>query len=355
MKRILAAVLVGFVVKGHAEETGAAFLKISPSVSAEALGGLNPASVTGSQALGVNPGAIGGTAKYELTSGLATMMGESAYGTVGGTLRKSESLTLGAQAAYLTSGSLEGRDANGNQTREFKGTDMAAGVSVNWRRETLGLGATIKGVRQELGDLKSNTATAFDVGGQLEVGNVTWGAAALNLGGKLQFEGGKVEKLPVIYSLGASVPLGGGLRGMGSLLKIGEETIGSGGLEYGLGKATLRAGYKSGGGENLAKKSQKGSAQALGGLTGGIGLSVNEWRLDYAVSQAAVEYGMSHRASVSWRWGGETLDEPARKSAAPVKRISKTSRTGVKTGSRRAYDPAPIRKAPAKKRKTWVY
>jgi hypothetical protein len=350
MKRAMTLVLL-LGSAARAEETGAAFLKVNPSVQGEALGGLNPAAVRGAQAMGVNPANLSHDARAEFTSGFATMLGESAYGTVGISARRGERMTVGAHVAYLTSGKLEGRDANGNATRDFSGTDMAGGVSAAWGDERKGVGATVKGVRQAIGDLKSNTAVALDVGGRMRAGNVAWGAAALNLGGKLKFQGGE-EALPVIYSLGASVPLGGGLRGLGGISQVAGETIGNVGLEYGLGKASLRVGYRSGGGEDLAKKSRKGSEQALGGLTGGIGLQVNDWRLDYAVSQAAVEYGMSHRAAVGYRWGGEEPEIRAPREKR-VRRVSNAS--GVKTGSRRAYDPAPVQKSPAKKRKTWVY
>lgn len=358
MKKIAMLLAAGLAANGWSEETGAAFLKITPSVRGEALGGLNPAASRGAQALGVNPANLGDiSGGYEFTSGFATMIGDSAYGTAGLAVRRSPTFTLGGSLTFLQSGSLEGRDAGGNATRDFNARDMAAGLSAAVGNGSFRAGATVKGVRQQIGEFKSNTAPALDAGLSFKTGRIGWGAAALNVGSGIDFRG-RTEAFPAIYSLGASLPLGGGLTGLGSVGLIAGETVASMGLEYDLKALTLRAGYRSEGGENLAKNSQKSDTQALGGLTGGIGINVNNWRLDYAVSQTAVEYGMNHRAALTFQWGAAPgADRPAPKPAPSTKAPAKkqpAAGPGSSSSGNRAYDMSPTRK-PAVKKKTWVH
>jgi hypothetical protein len=357
MKRTVLMLAMTLAANGWADETAGAFLKITPSVRGEALGGLNPAAVSGAQAMGVNPANLAQVSGREFTSGFATMIGDSSYGTAGLGLRRNDRVVLGAHVTYLQSGTLEGRDAAGNLTRDFNARDMAAGLTAAMGDEDFRAGVTGKAVRQEVGEFKSNTSMAIDGGVSMKTGNLSLSAAALNLGGKLKFRG-EERNLPVIYSLGASLPLGSGLTGLGGVSQIAGETVASMGVEYNLKSVSLRAGYRGEGGENLAKKSQKGGEQALGGLTGGIGVEINSWRLDYAVSQTAAEFGMSHRAAVTFKWGGEIVDErpvdrePRRKAPAAARKPA-PKKSSTTTGRTRAYDPAPVRKKKASKR--WVY
>src|SRR5689334_3294553 len=74
-----------------ADGSGAAFLKIGPSVGGEALGGLNPAVSFGAQAAGVNPAnASRLEGSTEFTSGFATLIGQSQYGQASLAFRRGE-------------------------------------------------------------------------------------------------------------------------------------------------------------------------------------------------------------------------------------------------------------------------
>ena len=68
-----------------------------------------------------------------------------------------------------------------------------------------------------------------------------------------------------------------------------------------------RMGYQAdaSGGRNLALDSKSGAAKILHGFTAGFGLDIGSATLDYGLGQNAVEYGISHRASLSMKWGGK--------------------------------------------------
>lgn len=328
---------------------GAAFLTISPSVKGESLGGMNPAASSGAQAMGVNPANLSDVpAPYEFTSGLATMIGGSEYGTAGLAVKREGGLSVGGAVTFLQSGPLEGRDASGNLTSDFQSRDMAAGITVGTGGEAFRAGVTAKAVRQEIGAFTSNTVPAADLGLSLKTGSIQWGAAALNLGPGIKFQG-ETAGLPTTYSLGASVSLGGGMTGLVGAAQVAGQMAASLGVDYRLGPVSVRMGYRSAPGTNLAMKSQKGGAQALDGVTGGIGIAFKSLQVDYSVSQTAVEYGMSQRAAVTFRWGG---GEPApREKPARQEGASSSTGAGVKTGSHRAYDPQPVKAEPKKR---WV-
>lgn len=367
MKKLTAAVVAAVLGAGPLRagygdgsggaESGAAFLRINPSVRGEALGGLNPAAAAGASGMGVNPSALAGVEGRELTSAFATMMGGSQYGHVAFGAGRGRS-AVGASVTFLRSEQLQGRDAAGAPTADFRAQDMAAGLTMAraWG-ESFQAGITGKVLRQEIGAFKSKPAFAGDAGLGFRTGAIGWGLSALNMGAGIDFEGRK-RSLPAVYALGVSVPLGGGMTALaGGAQSLGETTA-TMGLEYSLRTVNLRVGYRSGG-SSLARRAQKSSEQALGGLTGGIGISVKNFRIDYAVSQAAVEWGMGHRASVTFKWGGEPAAAPARKAApkpakaaAPRARPAAKPAPGVTTGSRQAYDAKPIIR---KKKKTWVH
>jgi hypothetical protein len=314
---------------------------------------MNPAAVEGAQALGVNPANLavrGGVG--ELTTGFASMIGGSSFGTLGAALQRGEGSAIGAHAAVLQSGSMEERDASGAATGRFSSFGASAGVSAAWDVGPFRAGVTGKAVRETIGQFRSNTVPAADVGVSFKTGGLSWGAAAVNLGGGLKF-GDKTESLPALYSLGVSAPLGGGLRGLAGFSQGSGHTTASLGMEYALGPVSLMLGYRSGGAGNLAAKSQSSSAQTLEGMTGGVGVELNGVRLDYAMSQPAAEWGMSQRVALSFKWGmKEAPARPAPRPAVRRARAMSPESSRVSTGSRRAYDPAPV--VPSKKKKVWV-
>ena len=137
------------------------------------------------------------------------------------------------------------------------------------------------------------------------LGKALLSAGVSNLGGKLTFAGGQGSKLPTHYDLGAAYDFGEITAVVGAGKWVNEGTTYMDlGVEYRLGPIALRAGYRGDTGTNLALDAQKSGDKALGGITGGLGIKRENWRVDYAAGQSAAEYAWSQRVSLTVAWGG---------------------------------------------------
>jgi hypothetical protein len=293
---------------GWTDSSAASFLKIQPSARNFALGGDNPALSFGAQAVGANPANMVIQPKpFELTTTFASTIGGGAYGHLCGDW-KDGSRAFGVHVTSLRSASLVGRDADGNVTSNFTGQDLSAGISYAEKLNShLRVGITGKAVKETIGTYDSNVVPAADVGASLVMGKALVSAGVSNLGGKLIFAGGQGSKLPEHYDLGAAYELGDLMlvAGAGKWANEGT-TYADMGLEFRLGPIALRAGYRGDTGKNLALSSQNTQNQALAGVTGGIGIKRENWRVDYAVGQSAAEYQWSQRVSLTVAWGGSS-------------------------------------------------
>jgi hypothetical protein len=292
--------------------SAAAFLKIQPSARNFALGGDNPALSFGSQAVGANPANMVIQPKpFEVTTTFASTIGGGEYGHLCGTWKEG-SRAFGLHVTSLRSATLEGRDMNGNVTTDFTGQDLSAGISYAEKVNShLRVGITGKAVKETIATEASNVVPALDAGASVAAGKMLVSAGVSDLGGKLTFAGGQGSKLPTHYDLGAAYDFGEitAVAGAGKWVNEGTTYMDLG-VEYRLGPIALRAGYRGDTGTNLALDSQKSGNKALGGITGGIGIKRENWRVDYATGQSAAEYAWSQRVSLTVAWGG-----PARKTA----------------------------------------
>jgi hypothetical protein len=95
------------------------------------------------------------------------------------------------------------------------------------------------------------------------------------------------------------------------------------GAEAWIGPLALRAGYRvqAGNTSNYAAQDQSGAVRYVSGLSGGVGVEVRAVRLDYAVSQSAADYGMTHRISLVVNWG--KADEGDKSVNRPVRAARK--------------------------------
>lgn len=196
----------------------------------------------------------------------------------------------------------------------FGASDLMLGVSGAWKVAGIGLGATGKLVREEIGG-DSASAFAADLGAlkRFESRPVSVGLSVANLGSKIRFID-QAAPLPaviragVVYGLTEAFPHALALqvdlpRDSGPVLRLG--------VEYsGFGPMSIRMGYRS------QSSAQRGAAlgKALGSTTSGlsdfygasigIGLRSPFGTLDYALTPYG-ELGLAHRLAFSHRFGGD--------------------------------------------------
>ena len=201
--------------------------------------------------------------------------------------------TVGASANYLSFGELQGRDRDGNETTIFRPYDLALIVSyANAVTSNLAFGANAKFLREQIAD-ESGTGIAFDFGGLY-----TFPELPLALGFNAQHVGPRVRfveeafGLPFTFRFGAAYqPWSDAFMLTADVVRPSDNDITTGvGAAYTIAAILqLRTGYKYKlGGNDLGGTS---------GLTGGFGLTLRRFQIDYALVPFGV-LGLTHRFSL---------------------------------------------------------
>ncbi len=213
--------------------------------------------------------------------------------------------TVGGGVIFTNYGSFDETDDIGNTLGTFSASDLAlvAGFS-SLLDENLSYGVNLKFIYSRIAGY-SSTGLAGDVGILYRVpdSRVTLGASIRNIGAQLSSYLSTKEDLPVDVAIGASVVP----RGLPLLLnlnfhKLNEEvdTFGdrfrafSIGGEFTLSRVLqLRFGY-----DNERRKELKiGTSAGLAGFSGGLGITISEYTVDYALSSLG-KVGSLHRISL---------------------------------------------------------
>jgi hypothetical protein len=201
--------------------------------------------------------------------------------------------TLGASASFLSFGELQGRDREGNETTIFRPYDVA--LILSYARgfgSSLAFGVNAKFLREQIAD-ESGTGIAFDLGGLYNFPEtpLSLGFNAQHVGPRVKF----VEEafgLPFTFRLGAAYRLWNDAFILTTdIIRPSDNDIAIGvGAGYTIGNILqLRTGYKYKiGGNDLG---------AISGLTGGFGLTLLRFQIDYALVPFGV-LGLTHRFSL---------------------------------------------------------
>jgi hypothetical protein len=285
MRKLLALSLLLWPLAARSEES-AQFLKIGVGARSAGLGGACTAAANDVTAMSWNPAGLSLLSKRELGAMHAELASDLRYDYAGYAAPLGLG-TIGAGAAYLSQGSLVGRDETGRITGGFGASDAAASLSygapVNSR---LRLGATARYIQSRIGALSAQTA-AFDLGALYRLGNwgpgvPTLGFAAQNMGPGLNF-GGSSAPLPLTLAagLGYQLPAGWTLAAdYKNRPNSGSSEI-SVGTEYAVvSNFALRAGYAS----NHGPISGLSRAGDLTGFAAGFGLRLGGYSLDYSMT-----------------------------------------------------------------------
>lgn len=201
--------------------------------------------------------------------------------------------TVGASANFLSFGELQGRDRDGNETTIFRPYDLA--LVVSYARDVtpaLAFGANAKFLREQIAD-ESGTGMAFDFGGLY-----TFAELPLSLGFNAQHIGPRVRFVEEAFGLPFTFRFGAAYRPWGDAFMLTADVVrpSDNDITTGVGAAytianilQLRTGYKYKlGGNDLGGTS---------GLTGGFGLTLRRFQIDYALVPFGV-LGLTHRFSL---------------------------------------------------------
>jgi hypothetical protein len=205
-------------------------------------------------------------------------------------------------------GSFTETDERGSALGTFSAADLALSVGYSDSPlENLYYGVTAKFVYSGIGSY-SSTALAADAGILYTIpeSRLALGASLRNLGGQMSSYAGVGESLPLDLTVGASVvPRGLPLHLHLNFHRLTDDAESFGdrlrwftiGGEFTLSTALqLRLGYDNGRRQDL----KIGSSAGLAGFSIGLGLTVSDYHIDYALSSLGA-IGNLHRISVAAR------------------------------------------------------
>ncbi len=199
---------------------------------------------------------------------------------------------ISAGLIYYNYGSFNETDNSGNVLGTFGANDIAFSIGYsNLFEENFHWGVATKFIYSQIGDF-SSTALAADAGilYVLPDSRITVGASVRNMGAQLSSFFESSENLPLDVTIGGSIVP----KGLPLLLNISFSNLNGSaenfaerfsGFAIG-GEFTLspvvqaRVGY-----DNEQRKDLKiGTSAGLAGFSGGIGITIDEYKVDYALS-----------------------------------------------------------------------
>jgi hypothetical protein len=309
-KRSLAAVMVMCTASVHGQTTTAFnFLRTDVGARAAGLAGSFVSVANDPVSLFYNP------------AGIATL--DSARGAIGyfknlldfnsGYAVYGRSIAdvgyVAAGIVYANYGSFDQTDEAGTITGTFSASDLAFTLGYgNTLEENLTFGAAVKLIHSSIAGY-SSTALAADAGllYMIPESRLSIGASVRTLGAQLSSFAGVSEPLPVDLSIGASIVP----RGIPLLLNLNfhkltanVESFSSRFRSFTLGgEFTLsrhlqfRVGYNN----DLRADLKTGGTSGMAGFSGGLGLRVSSYSIDYALSSLGA-IGSIHRISIGTAW-----------------------------------------------------
>ncbi len=311
---VLALLLCGSPLLG--DQTGAAFLKITPSVRSQSLAG-NQALLVGPEAIGANPAGLalqsapwGGYAAY------SAMESDLAHGQLAAVRRFSQSRrALGISLTTLKADGGSATDATGAPASESTGSQdfalsmgLGGPIAPQWF-----WGAAGRAIQSTVGNASSKIAWAGDAGLLWRSPAVSAGVSLNNFGTPIRY-GHQADPLPSSFRIDGAWKVGDVTFVAQRHASLKEKrTLWGAGLEYGIGPLTLRGAataVKSGAPSSLA------GTDFLERMTFGLGFRAGPTQWDYAFSELEGDQGTWHRLALSWRWG-----EPKGKTGALPTRV----------------------------------
>jgi hypothetical protein len=287
-----------YAIHENAGTTGFNFLKVGIGARGAALGGAFAAVPGDIETPFWNPAGLQGVAQQTMALSLSRYLVDTQAGFFS-VARPAAGKTWAFNLSYFSYGDMRRTSADGQDLGAFEASDMAAYLTLAqpWLRDWLAVGVNLKAVYSTI-DSYSADAYMVDLGllahGPLD--GMTIGASLSNLGAvRSGYVGNFKDSLPVLLRLGVShrpahmpvpmllvaelnVP-----NDNDPYLAFGIEVLLAGGLY-------LRPGYSA------QQTGMEGKERV--GLTAGLGVTAQRYRLDYAFASYA-GLGDVHRVSLS--------------------------------------------------------
>lgn len=286
---------------GKAKTAAVPFLTLDVSARSSGMGGAQAALVNDVSALVVNPAGLRHLVRPSVALFHASYIDSSFYDFAGFGRRFGKAGAFGVGAQFLSQGSSEQTDVNGNTTGSLTPSDMA--LSVGYAQEFSGfiLGAAGKYIQSKLVDTASDVALDAGVLSPPLLDNqVRLAASVSNVGPPIKYQSVS-QDLPTQACVGASFsPTPQWTLAGDAVFPNAGDTYGALGVEYhvpidGPFAVALRGGYNT----------QTKDLESTSGYSGGIGFNAPNFGLDYALVTLG-ELGLSHRFSLNFRFGQET-------------------------------------------------
>lgn len=204
-----------------------------------------------------------------------------------------KSNTVGFSTNFLSFGDIQGRDQNGDLTEIFRPYDIA--MILSYARgvgQSLALGVNVKYIREQISN-ENGSGIAFDFGGMYALTNipVSFGINAQNVGPRVKYVEDSFQ-LPFVLRIGTAYRFfeDNAILTMDFIRPTDNDNAIALGLGYTIANILqIRSGYKYQlGGNDLG---------AISGLTGGFGLSILRFQIDYALVSFG-DLGLTHRLSL---------------------------------------------------------
>ncbi len=302
----LAALLVAAAPASAAENTTYSFLRADVGARAAAMAGTFITNDNDPNCLFYNPAGAATLQRPSASIGFFKHLLDINAGSLAFSYPLEEIGVISAGLVYVHYGSFDETDDLGTVLGSFHASDLSfvAGFAGTFE-ENLTYGAGAKIIHSQIAGYAS-TGAALDAGilYRIPESRIALGAGIRNLGAQFSTYAGTREDLPLDLTVGASVmPKGLPLLFSLNFHRLTERGDGFGerfrnfsvGGEFTLGPALyLRFGYN-----NEQRRDLKiGTSAGLAGFSGGVGVTVEGYRLDYALSSLG-KVGSLHRVTLA--------------------------------------------------------
>lgn len=306
MRTVLAAVMVAGVAmsasaasnSNDAGATSGSVLRLGSGAAQPAMGDAGVANTWGVAAMHYNPAGLGFTNRAEVQAMYQNLVLDIGHGEIAVTHPINNVSSWGLGLTYLDYGKTQRvtlADVINNQTpsTSFGGQDFVfKGAYGRQFNEYFGFGITGKVLNQQI-DNVSATSVMADLGLVIRPSNlpIRVGVTGANLGSKVKFNNTS-EDLPLLVRGGAAVDLfDNRLTITAEAEKVRDQDV------------TAQVGAEARIMEMVALRiGWDGRVDADDGLTGGIGVKVNDLCIDYAFVPYG-NLGNNHRISLNYKFG----------------------------------------------------
>ena len=272
----------------------AAFLKIPAGARPAALGGMFVSVSDDANGVNWNPAGLTLLNKKEISAMYNIWFADITSQLISYVHPLNPKASMGLSLLRYGYGTFEKRDSTG-VIGDFTAQDMAVTLSGSYKVSgSLRTGVNVKYVYMDI-DSVTASAIALDAGVLYSLDKITLGLTLSNFGPKAKFSV-KEENLPALVDAGVTIKmLGDRLAVTGGVKNYlyDKNTVVGAGAEMNLNKMLfLRAGYAY---------SLSGTVTGIKGLSGGAGIRVSGFQIDYAFVPFD-ELGNTHRVAVSSRF-----------------------------------------------------